>query len=36
VGAECMLGYTAAEVVDKITPGDISDSQEVIANLRLF
>src|SRR3981081_3289202 len=31
VGAECMLGYTAAEVVDKITPADISDPQEVIA-----
>src|SRR6201984_1300588 len=31
VGAERMLGYTAAEVVDKITPADISDSQAVIA-----
>ncbi|HEV7919723.1 MAG TPA: PAS domain-containing sensor histidine kinase, partial [Thermoanaerobaculia bacterium] len=31
VGAERMLGYTAAEVVDQITPADISDSQEVIA-----
>ncbi len=31
VGAERMLGYTAAEVVDKITPAEISDSQEVIA-----
>jgi PAS domain S-box-containing protein len=31
VGAERMLGYTAAEVVDKITPADISDPQEVIA-----
>ncbi|MGD0698163.1 MAG: PAS domain S-box protein [Terriglobia bacterium] len=30
VGAERMLGYTAAEVVDKITPADISDPQEVI------
>ena len=27
VGAERMLGYTAAEVVDKITPADISDPQ---------
>jgi len=31
VGAERMLGYTAAEVVDKITPADISDPQELIA-----
>ncbi len=31
VGAERMLGYSAAEVIDKITPADISDSQEVIA-----
>jgi PAS domain S-box-containing protein len=31
VGAERMLGYTAAEVMNKITPADISDSQEVIA-----
>jgi len=31
VGAECMLGYTAAEVVNNITPADISDSQELIA-----
>ncbi len=31
VGAERMLGYTAAEVVDKITPADISDPQEVVA-----
>ena len=31
VGAEHMLGYAAAEVVDKITPADISDSQEIIA-----
>ena len=30
VGAERMLGYTAAEVMNKITPADISDSQEVI------
>src|SRR6202521_3123512 len=30
VGAERMLGYAAAEVVDKITPADISDPQEVI------
>jgi len=31
VGAEHMLGYTAAEVMNKITPADISDPQEVIA-----
>jgi PAS domain S-box-containing protein len=31
VGAERMLGYTAADVVNKITPADISDSQELIA-----
>jgi len=31
VGAERMLGYTAIEVVDRITPADISDPQEVIA-----
>ena len=30
VGAERMLGYAAADVVNKITPADISDSQEVI------
>ncbi|PRC91064.1 PAS domain-containing sensor histidine kinase [Solimicrobium silvestre] len=30
VGAERMLGYAAAEVMNKITPADISDSQEVI------
>src|SRR5467141_4660854 len=34
VGAERMLGYTAAEVLDKITPADISDPQEVIARAR--
>ena len=31
VGAERMLGYAAVEVVDKVTPADISDPQEVIA-----
>src|SRR5579863_4132258 len=31
VGAERMLGYAAAEVLNKITPADISDPQEVIA-----
>ena len=31
VGAERMLGYAAADVVNKITPADISDPLEVIA-----
>jgi PAS domain-containing protein len=31
VGAERMLGYTAAEVINKVTPADISDPQEIIA-----
>ncbi len=31
VGAERMLGYAAAEVINKITPADISDPQEVVA-----
>ena len=31
VGAERMLGYAAADVINKITPADISDPQEVIA-----
>ncbi|MCM2290006.1 MAG: PAS domain S-box protein, partial [Sulfuritalea sp.] len=31
VGAEKMLGYAAADVMNKITPADISDPQEVIA-----
>ncbi|MEO8346855.1 MAG: ATP-binding protein [Betaproteobacteria bacterium] len=31
VGAERMLGYTAAEVVNKISPSDIHDPQEVMA-----
>jgi PAS domain S-box-containing protein len=31
VGAERMLGYTAAEVMNKITPADISDPPELIA-----
>ena len=34
VGAERMLGYTAAEVLDKITPADISDPQELIARAK--
>src|ERR1700720_374863 len=31
VGAERMLGYTAADVMNKITPADISDPEEGIA-----
>ena len=31
VGAERMLGYVASDVVNKITPADISDPQEVVA-----
>jgi PAS domain S-box-containing protein len=34
VGAERMLGYAAAGVVNKITPADISDPQEVIARAK--
>ena len=34
VGAERMLGYTAAEVTNKITPADISDAQELVARAK--
>src|SRR5881397_1081477 len=34
VGAERMLGYMAAEVMNRITPADISDPQEVIARAK--
>src|SRR5260221_5766988 len=34
VGAERMLGFTAVEVMNKITPADISDPQEVIARAK--
>ena len=34
VGAERMLGYLAAEVVNKINPSDIHDPQEVTARAR--
>ena len=34
VGAERMLGYTADEVINKITPADISDSQEIITRAK--
>jgi PAS domain S-box-containing protein len=34
VGAERMLGYTADDVMNKITPAEISDPQEVIARAK--
>src|SRR5467141_3598663 len=34
VGAERMLGYAAADVLNKITPAEISDPQEVIARAK--
>src|SRR5438445_1081476 len=34
VGAERMLGYRAAEVLNRITPADISDPKEVIARAK--
>jgi PAS domain S-box-containing protein len=34
VGAERMLGYAAIEVMNKITPADISDPKEVIARAK--
>src|SRR5512133_2597798 len=34
VGAERMLGYAAAEVMNKITPADISDPQEVVSRAK--
>src|SRR5664279_2451878 len=34
VGAERMLGYAAAAVMNKITPADISDPQEVLARAK--
>ncbi|MGA2082799.1 MAG: PAS domain S-box protein [Holophaga sp.] len=34
VGAERMLGYTAAEVVNKITPADLSDPKELVARAK--
>lgn len=36
VGAERMLGYQAAEVVNKISPSDIHDPQEVIERARVL
>jgi len=34
VGAERMLGYSAADVLNKVTPADISDPQELILRAR--
>jgi PAS domain S-box-containing protein len=34
IGAERMLGYDAADVINKITPADISDPREVVARAR--
>jgi PAS domain S-box-containing protein len=34
VGAERMLGYVAADVMNKITPADLSDPQELIARAK--
>ena len=34
VGAERMLGYAAADVMNKVTPAEISDPQEVIARAK--
>ena len=34
VGAERMLGYSAADVMNKITPADISDPMELVARAR--
>jgi len=36
VGAERMLGYTALEVMNKVTPADISDPREVIARAKVL
>jgi PAS domain S-box-containing protein len=34
VGAERMLGYAAAEVVNRVTPAAISDSQEIVTRAK--
>ncbi|MEJ1958438.1 MAG: PAS domain S-box protein [Nitrosomonadales bacterium] len=36
VGAERMLGYAAEDVLNKITPADISDRQELIARAKVL
>jgi len=36
VGAERMLGYSAAEVMNTITPADLSDREELVARARVL
>jgi signal transduction histidine kinase/AmiR/NasT family two-component response regulator len=36
VGAERMLGYASADVINKITPADISDPQEVLTRAKVL
>ena len=36
VGAEKMLGYSAVDVMNQITPADISDTQELIARAKVL
>ncbi len=36
VGAERMLGYAAVDVMNKITPADISDPQELLARAKVL
>ena len=36
VGAERMLGYTASDVMNKLTPADISDSQELTTRAQML
>ncbi len=36
VGAERMLGYAAADVLNKITPADISDPQELVVRAKVL
>ena len=36
VGAERMLGYAASDVMNKVTPADLSDPQELIARARVL
>jgi diguanylate cyclase (GGDEF)-like protein/PAS domain S-box-containing protein len=36
VGAERMLGYAAADVINQITPADISDPHELLARARML
>ena len=36
VGAERMLGYSAAEVMNKLTPADISDPKEIIVRAEVL